>query len=824
MKSGGKLLSVRCWAGVLGRAVARSWTALVLAATLVLPAAALAAPVAEARGDGGPPPPEAMVVRVGVSGEFPPYYFSGSAGRYEGFVADLMERLTQGTGLRLEYHRYGAFREVLDALQRGEVDMTPFTSETAQRHAYLRFIKPMFATQTVVVADRRLPDLSMDETFSRYRVAVERESAAAELLRRHYPQALVQHFDTVEQAIVATASGHADLCLTFRQVAVYYMEKHFTANLGLRGALGAQGTTLGPAVRKDLPRLAGILDEAVGRLTTEDVARLTLKWLPRSVIEPPAGPVAPLSEAQRAWVRQRGGVRLGFDAAFSPISFADVAGGFDGMAADITRLVARKAGLLVSLEQSGSFADVLDKARNGQIDIVVGAARNAERSRDFDFVGPLLRVPTVVIAAQSQQLGDGLDTPGARRVALLKQHFLLPLLRSRHPGLQLLEYDTQAEVLQAVRRGEADLALGNMKVVNQLLEARHVGALKTVGIVPHGDSELYFAVPRSQPELTAILRSALDAATPAELAAIEDRWLRVEFSAGISWRRVLAFGAAALLVVAAVVGSLLISNRRLREGNQAFAATRRSAEEQVQARARFIAYLSHELRGSLGGLSGGLAMMEAGTLPQARVAMLTSAMRTSASTLLDLCERTLDIERWLRGGVDLAPVPVELARVLEGAVAPWAVQAELKGLALRSECRFSPSHRVECDPLRLTQVVQNLLGNAVKFTMQGEVALIAALEPMPGAAPGSLQLSVQVVDTGPGIPEADRARLFEPFGQGQAGRTNRTGAGLGLSIVAQIAAAMGGTVRVEQSTPQGSVFRVDVLVRDLGGAAPQAAM
>lgn len=276
------------------------------------------------------------------------------------------------------------------------------------------------------------------------------------------------------------------------------------------------------------------------------------------MLSPDAAPVAPLTDAQRAWVQQRGRIHVGF-------------------------------------------------------------------------VGPLLRVPTVIVAAGDQFLGEGLDGRGARRVALLRQRVLLPVLRSHHPVLRVVEFDTKAEVLQAVRQGEADLAIGNMKVVNLLLEQHHQGALKTGGIVPQGDSELYFAVPRAQPELSAVLRSALDAITPAERHAIENRWLKVEFSAGIPRGRALAIAAAVLLAAGLVVASLWVSNRRLAAATKADEAARRAAEEQGQARVRFTAYLSHELRGTLGGLRGGLAMLEAGTL-------------------LDLCERTLDIERWLGSG------------------------------------------------------------------------------------------------------------------------------------------------------------------------------
>jgi two-component system, NarL family, sensor histidine kinase EvgS len=438
---------------------------------------------------------------------------------------------------------------------------------------------------------------------------------------------------------------------------------------------------------------------------------------------------------------------------------------------------------------------------------VVGAARNFERSRDFDFVGPFLRVPTVIVAATDRDLDAGLDAPGRRRLALLKQHFLAPLIRSRHPNLELREYLTQAEVLQAVRRGEADLAIGNMKVVNALLEREHAGALRTVGIVPQGESELYFAVRNTLPEMAGVLRAGLDAVTPAEMAEIESRWLRVQWTSGVPWARVLAIGAGGLAVAALLIGSLWHANRRLRQAHSTLERARALAEEQVGARAAFIAYLSHELRGSLGGLAAGLGLLQQGAVAAERQRPLLGAMASSSQGLLALCERTLDFERMLQGGVDLQPAPVLLADLLESGVAPWRVQAELKGLALHTRLAAAPQREVVCDAVRLTQVLQNVVGNAVKFTDHGQVDVL--VRELPGAAGGSM-LEIEVRDTGPGIAPEDVPGLFNAFNQGSAGRGQRRGAGLGLSISLRIVQAMGGQLKLQSTSPTGSCFSIEL--------------
>lgn len=743
-------------------------------------------------------------IRVGISVEFPPYYFARDKGRYEGFVIDLMDRLALRAGLRLEYERFERFGDVLTAMREGRIELTPFTSETPERGEYLRFVRPLFSTQMVVVADRRLGDVSGDSGFARYRVAVERGSTAADLMRQRFPGTTLVEYDHLEKAVLGTAAGEADLFVGFRQVAAYYMEKHLTANLVMRGAIASPGTALGPAVRKDLPVLADILDKAISELTTEEIADLATRWMPRSAFSVPSGPRATLTDAQRAWLAKNGAVRLGFDENFSPIAFKNFAGGFDGLAADLTRAMVAKAGLVIAYEKGASFADVYEAALRDEVEVIVAAGRNSDRSRQFDFVGPILRVPTVIVVANEREREVGLDLPGRWRLGLLREHFLIPQLRSRYPNLQIVTYDTQAEVLQAVRDGQADLALGNMKVVNQLVESRHLGALRTVGVVEQGDSELYFAVRNTKPELAQVLRAGLDAMSPAERAEIESRWLRVDWTDGLPWARVMLLTLGIVAVSTLVVASLWRSNRRLLQAKEAFGAARDLAEAQVAARSHFTAYLAHELRGSLGGLAGGLRLLNSPKFPAERRDRLVGALQGSADGLLELCVRTLDFERMLAGGIDLQPSAVRLQEVLDRAMAPLRLQAQLKGLDLLESRDLDDSVTINLDAVRLTQVLQNLVGNAVKFTAKGEVRVRVVL--VDAAAGGGKELRFTVADTGPGVPEDERGKLFLPFVQGAAGRLDRGGAGLGLSICARIVEAMGGRIALSHSGASGSEF------------------
>lgn len=142
--------------------------------------------------------------------------------------------------------------------------------------------------------------------------------------------------------------------------------------------------------------------------------------------------------------------------------------------------------------------------------------------------------------------------------------------------------------------------------------------------------------------------------------------------------------------------------------------------------------------------------------------------------------------------VGIVPREVALLDTLDHALAPWRVQARVKGLALTLEGAFDERVRARCDSVRLGRVVQNLVGNAVKFTGQGGVRVRAAVAGDGAAA----RLEIEVIDSGPGVPQAEQARLFDAFAQGDAGRRAGQGAGLGLSIVARIVELTGGSVFV----------------------------
>ncbi len=231
-----------------------------------------------------------------------------------------------------------------------------------------------------------------------------------------------------------------------------------------------------------------------------------------------------------------------------------------------------------------------------------------------------------------------------------------------------------------------------------------------------------------------------------------------------------------------------------------------AVETASQAKSRFLAHMSHELRGPLNAILGYAQILRAGELSNSQnVAART--IQQSGDHLLMLIEDILDLSKIEAGKLELAPRPVAIRALILAVADMVSVRAKQKGVAF--EWRVAPDvpQGVIVDDKCLRQVLLNLLGNAIKFTFRGEVALEVGLMALDEER---AILRFEVRDTGSGIAEADRERIFEPFEQAGDAAHRPGGTGLGLSISRRIVEMMDGSLSVDSIVGVGSRFTIVV--------------
>jgi PAS domain S-box-containing protein len=253
----------------------------------------------------------------------------------------------------------------------------------------------------------------------------------------------------------------------------------------------------------------------------------------------------------------------------------------------------------------------------------------------------------------------------------------------------------------------------------------------------------------------------------------------------------------------------------LEQKNAELVAAKEAAVSANKAKSAFLANMSHELRTPLNAILGYSQLMQRDPALKAGQQGHLDIINRSGEHLLALIDDVLEISRIEAGRIRLEPVTFDLPALFADLEAMFRVRTDAKGLRFETTGTDAVPRYVLADEKKLRQVLINLVGNAVKFTDEGGIAVRVAAS---GGSGDDARLTVEVEDTGMGIAEEELEKVFQSFEQTASGRKSKSGTGLGLAISREYARLMGGDVTLSSKVGKGSAFRLELGIRE--GSVP----
>jgi polar amino acid transport system substrate-binding protein len=682
-------------------------------------------------------------------------------------------------------------------------DLLPAAKRTDERLATLAISDDYLTSPWMIFTREDTRDIHALDDLRRRTVAVERGYVMHDLLATAEPAIVLSVQDSTRDALLAVSTGRADAYVGNLLVTDYLMQAHGIANLEMAGPTPFGEHKQAMVTRKEWAPLISLIDKGLNAIPAEQHIAIRQRWLASVANGGIQAPLA-LSDEERAYL-DAASFRRALASAWMPFDFADADGAPTGVAEDYWALIRDKLDLHEEHAERQPFGDILAAMEPGDIDLYAATTRTADREHFALFSDPYERYPIAIAGAANAGLFAGTASLTGRRVAVGRDYSAYHLLKARSPGIDFVLVENTRAALEAVAAGRADAAIDILPVLHQQIEAFPPGRVKLVGVTDV-EFPLQVMVGRQHAALVPLLNRAIAAITPEERAAIHNKWLLRQVVTAPDYTLMWQMLAVALLILLII----LVWNRRLHRevGRRKQAETellhaKELADRASRAKGDFLANMSHEIRTPLNAVIG-LTRLSLETNPTPTLREYLGKIDLSARTLLALINDVLDLSRIEADKLQPRREPLELAAVLTQVRVMVEQQAADKGLRLCIEGPTNPLGTLLGDGQRLTQVLLNLVGNAVKFTPRGTVTLVVRVEHENADA---LRLAFSVTDTGIGIPEARRADLFDAFTQVDNSSTrSHGGSGLGLAISARLVAMMGGRLEVESVEGQGSCF------------------
>jgi signal transduction histidine kinase/DNA-binding response OmpR family regulator len=494
-----------------------------------------------------------------------------------------------------------------------------------------------------------------------------------------------------------------------------------------------------------------------------------------------------------------------------------------GYAIDLIELITKKTGLIFRPQYVRNFQEAIKRVSSKQADIFVHIERSPAYEQFLNFSMPYLEANHNVIYRVNDHQKINIDNLTNKSIAIVEQLTSSQYLQKKYPNAKFQHYASIEKAILAVANNEVDAFIGQSLSTAYLIQKMQLSSLTSQPLPEFlPDANFTFASHKENTRLLTIINRAISDISALRLDDIYAKWNKSAFvnQPNNNDEIAVTYQNARFLLLFIVLTALAITwlnyqRQRVKKAEQQKITqalsqaeiAREKAEQSAQEKLTFLARMSHEIRTPMNGVLGMAESLSFTDLNNSQQELLMT-LKGSARSLLALINDVLDFSKIEAGKLTLESVAVNLPLIAKDVIKSINHISHENQTAITLDVDEKITHSYYTDPTRLTQILNNLLSNAKKFTPSGQIKLtMHIVEEAVNNGNTYHTINISVQDSGIGIAKDKQALLFTPFVQANDEITrNFGGTGLGLSICQEIATAMGSKIDLQSTENEGSTF------------------
>lgn len=726
-------------------------------------------------------------VTVAMMPDFTPFSYSIENSPV-GFEHDLLNLISEKTGLYFE-KSFSNWTTNYNAFKNKERDVITSISYKKFREPFTTFTSAYYEIPIMIFVRDDFGEYLGINSLENKRVGVLKDVFYLAELEAMNTMELV-YYDTYEELTKDLVFGKVDALLQNLTNINHLIKKHSYNNIRLASELSLKNTKkedLRLGVQPEKPLLSSILQKGLDSITKKEKASLVNKWI--GSIKEYAGGHIELSHHEIAYLDQNT-IKYCINPSGLPFEGLNEQGEHVGMSADYYDLFEKMLSAKFELVKTRSWSESINAIREEKCDMLALGMETHDRKEYLNFTSHYLEVPLVVATRVDVPfINNILDLEG-QKVGIIRGDAFVDILRLKYPSLTLVEVDDINQGLDSVKNEALFAYIDTLASIGYEFQSEYFGELKIAGKIDE-DLKLSMAVVKQDTVLLDILQNTINNLSNETHREILHKWVPVKYETEVDYTLIWKVLIATLLLVALIFywNTMVVKIR-------------------AKAKDDFLAVMSHELRTPMNAISGLNALLKLSPLDPTQKSYVEK-LEASSGYMMQLINNLLDFAKVKNDSFELEQQSFRLDIALHSVKSILMQKADDRGIALTVMSEGLESIAIIGDRGHLSQVLINLINNAIKYTEEGEVSLVVTQ--LPESTENTVRIAFSVTDTGIGIAEADLKSLFDPYQRVINSASNTSeGVGLGLAISKSLVELMGGQLHVESRLGQGSRFYFDI--------------